>query len=56
MVRSLIFYVVFYVNTAVFLILGSPLLLGPRRWAMAGLAAHAARVDVVDAGDLRHAR
>ena len=41
MVRSLIFYVVFYVNTAVFLIFGSPLLLGPRRWAMAGLAAHA---------------
>ena len=41
MARSLIFYVVFYVNTAVFLILGSPLLLGPRRWAMAGLAAHA---------------
>lgn len=41
MARSLIFYVVFYVNTAVFLIAGSPLLLGPRRWAMAGLAAHA---------------
>ena len=41
MVRSLIFYVVFYVNTGVFLVLGSPLLLGPRRWAMAGLAAHA---------------
>ena len=41
MVRSLVFYVVFYVNTAVFLIVGSPLLLGPRRWAMAGLAAHA---------------
>ncbi len=41
MVRSLIFYAVFYVNTAVFLIFGSPLLLGPRRWAMAGLAAHA---------------
>jgi 1-acyl-sn-glycerol-3-phosphate acyltransferase len=41
MARSLIFYVVFYVNTAVFLIVGSPLLLGPRRWAMAGLAAHA---------------
>jgi 1-acyl-sn-glycerol-3-phosphate acyltransferase len=41
MIRSLIFYVVFYVNTALFLILGSPLLLGPRRWAMAGLAAHA---------------
>ena len=41
MARSLIFFVVFYVNTAVFLIAGSPLLLGPRRWAMAGLAAHA---------------
>ena len=41
MVRSLIFYVVFYVNTAVFLVVGSPLLLGPRRWAMVGLAAHA---------------
>jgi len=41
MVRSLIFYIVFYVNTAVFLVLGSPLLLGPRRWAMAGLNAHA---------------
>jgi 1-acyl-sn-glycerol-3-phosphate acyltransferase len=41
MARSLIFYIVFYVNTAVFLIFGSPLLLGPRRWAMAGLAAHA---------------
>ena len=41
MARSLIFYVVFYVNTALFLTLGSPLLLGPRRWAMAGLAAHA---------------
>lgn len=41
MARSLIFYAVFYVNTAVFLIVGSPLLLGPRRWAMAGLAAHA---------------
>jgi 1-acyl-sn-glycerol-3-phosphate acyltransferase len=41
MVRSLIFFIIFYVNTAVFLIVGSPLLLGPRRWAMAGLAAHA---------------
>ncbi|MDX2265480.1 MAG: lysophospholipid acyltransferase family protein [Hyphomicrobiales bacterium] len=38
--RSAIFLVVFYVNTAVFLIIGSPLLLGPRRWAMAGLKAH----------------
>jgi 1-acyl-sn-glycerol-3-phosphate acyltransferase len=41
MLRSLIFLVVFYVNTAVFLILGSPLLLGPRSWAMAALKAHA---------------
>ena len=41
MIRALLFTVVFYVNTAVFLILGSPLLLGPRSWAMAGLRAHA---------------
>jgi 1-acyl-sn-glycerol-3-phosphate acyltransferase len=41
MLRSLIFVVVFYVNTALFLIIGSPLLLGPRSWAMAALKAHA---------------
>lgn len=41
LLRSLIFLIVFYINTAFFLILGSPLLLGPRRWAMAGLEAHA---------------
>jgi 1-acyl-sn-glycerol-3-phosphate acyltransferase len=41
MLRSLLFFVVFYVNTAVFLIVGSPLLLGPRRWAMAALSGHA---------------
>jgi 1-acyl-sn-glycerol-3-phosphate acyltransferase len=41
MIRALLFTVVFYVNTALFLILGSPLLLGPRSWAMAGLKAHA---------------
>ncbi len=41
MLRSLVFYVVFYVNTALFLIIGSPLLLGPRSWAMAALKAHA---------------
>ncbi len=41
MVRSLIFVVVFYINTAVFLLFGSPLLFGPRSWAMAGLRAHA---------------
>jgi 1-acyl-sn-glycerol-3-phosphate acyltransferase len=40
MLRSLIFLVVFYLNTAVFLIVGSPLLFGPRSWAMAALAAH----------------
>lgn len=41
MVRSILFAIVFYVNTALFLVLGSPLLLGPRRWAMMGLKAHA---------------
>lgn len=39
--RSLLFTVAFYVTTALFLLLGSWLLLGPRRWAMAGLKAHA---------------
>lgn len=41
MVRSLVFVAVFYINTAAFLLFGSPLLLGPRSWAMAGLRAHA---------------
>ena len=41
MLRSLLFTAVFYLNTAAFLILGSPLLLAPRSWAMAGLRAHA---------------
>lgn len=39
--RSLAFAAAFYVSTALFLLLGSPLLLGPRSWAMAGLRAHA---------------
>lgn len=39
-VRSALFYPVLYVNWTLFLILGSWLLLAPRRWAMAGLAAH----------------
>lgn len=39
--RSAVFTAVFYIVTALFLILGSPLLFGPRRAAMAGLAAHA---------------
>jgi 1-acyl-sn-glycerol-3-phosphate acyltransferase len=41
MLRSLLFNAAFYVSTALFLVLGSPLLLGPRSWAMAGLRAHA---------------
>ena len=41
MFRSLLFVAIFYLNTAVFLILGSPLLLAPRSWAMMGLKAHA---------------
>jgi 1-acyl-sn-glycerol-3-phosphate acyltransferase len=41
MLRSLIFFVVFYLNTAIILLLGSPLLFGPRSWAMAGLRFHA---------------
>lgn len=40
-VRALAYNVVFYVVTALFLVLGSWLLLAPRRWAMAGLKAHA---------------
>ncbi len=39
-VRSLIYALVFYVTTAAFLVLGSWLLLGPRKWAMAGLSLH----------------
>ena len=38
--RSLAFLIVFYVNTALFLVLGSWLLLSPRRWAMEGLRLH----------------
>ena len=41
LIRSLLFGAVFYINTAVFLIGGSWLLLAPRSWAMAGLRAHA---------------
>ena len=40
MLRSLVYLVVFYVNTALFLVLGSWLLLAPRRWAMQGLRLH----------------
>lgn len=41
MFRSVVYAIVFYVNTAFFLGAGSPLLFGPRKWAMAGLALHA---------------
>jgi 1-acyl-sn-glycerol-3-phosphate acyltransferase len=41
LLRSILFAVVFNITTALFLVLGSPLLLGPRSWAMAGLKVHA---------------
>ena len=41
MARSLLFNVLFYVTTTLFVVLGSPLLFGPRSWAMAALAVHA---------------
>jgi len=41
MFRSLVFAAVFYVTTALFLVLGSWLLFGPRSWAMEGLRLHA---------------
>ncbi|MGQ0673832.1 MAG: lysophospholipid acyltransferase family protein [Hyphomicrobium sp.] len=40
MLRSLVFAAAFYLTTALFLLLGSWLLLAPRSWAMAGLRAH----------------
>jgi 1-acyl-sn-glycerol-3-phosphate acyltransferase len=40
MARSLLFNVLFYVTTALFVVIGSPLLFAPRRWAMAALAIH----------------
>mgnify|MGYP001163408674 CR=1 FL=1 len=39
--RAALFNLTFYVVTGLFLVLGSPLLLGPRSWAMQGLRAHA---------------
>jgi 1-acyl-sn-glycerol-3-phosphate acyltransferase len=41
MARSLLFNVLFYVTTALYVVLGSPLLFAPRSWAMAALANHA---------------
>src|SRR3990172_11954105 len=40
MARSLLVNLLFYVTTTLFVVLGSPLLFGPRRWAMAALAVH----------------
>ncbi|MGD9502275.1 MAG: lysophospholipid acyltransferase family protein [Methyloceanibacter sp.] len=40
MARSLLFHVLFYVTTTLFVVLGSPLFFAPRRWAMAALAIH----------------
>jgi 1-acyl-sn-glycerol-3-phosphate acyltransferase len=39
--RSLLFLVAFYLNTALFLLFGSWLLAAPRSWAMQGLRLHA---------------
>ena len=41
LLRSVVFVTLFYVTTAIILVVGSPLLLGPRWAAMAGLAFHA---------------
>jgi 1-acyl-sn-glycerol-3-phosphate acyltransferase len=41
LLRSLVFAALFYLSTAVFVVGGSFLLLGPRRYAMMGLKAHA---------------
>jgi 1-acyl-sn-glycerol-3-phosphate acyltransferase len=41
MLRSILFAILFYVTTALFVVLGSPLLFAPRSWAMAALKVHA---------------
>ena len=40
MARSLLFNVLFYVTTTLFVVIGSPLLFAPRDWAMAALKVH----------------
>ena len=42
--RSLLFNAAFYVVTAIFLVIGSPLLLGPRKWATAAHRIHSKTV------------
>ena len=41
MLASILFNLSFYIVTALYVVIGSPLLFGPRSWAMAGLRAHA---------------
>lgn len=41
MVRSIVFGILFYVTTALFVILGFPFFLTPRRWSMEALKVHA---------------
>jgi 1-acyl-sn-glycerol-3-phosphate acyltransferase len=41
MLRSAVYNVTFYIVTVGMVVLGSPLMLGPRSWAMAALALHA---------------
>jgi len=41
MIRSLIFNILFFVTTTLFVVIGSPLLFAPRSWAMYALAVHA---------------
>ena len=40
MARSLLFNVLFYVTTTLFVVIGSPLLFAPRSWAMVALKVH----------------
>lgn len=40
MIRAVLYTIAFYLVSALFLVLGSWLLLGPRSWAMVGLSAH----------------
>jgi 1-acyl-sn-glycerol-3-phosphate acyltransferase len=40
LLRSLLFNLSFYLTTALFVLLGNPLLFGPRSWAMAALKLH----------------
>jgi 1-acyl-sn-glycerol-3-phosphate acyltransferase len=41
MARSILVNILFFVTTTLFVVIGSPLLLGPRRWAMRAFAIHA---------------